>query len=53
MIKKENKLKEGESYIKHNFKVLKKKAQFRVLSHLFKLLFIRETVEEIIVLFPR
>jgi len=49
MIKKEDmgvweeKLKEGESYIMHNFKLLKNKAQYRVCEHPFKLLFIGAT----------
>ncbi|XP_027904305.1 uncharacterized protein LOC114164038 [Vigna unguiculata] len=49
MIKKEDmgvweeKLKEGESYIMHNFKLLKNRAQYRVCEHPFKLLFIGAT----------
>ena len=36
----EDKLKEGESYIMHNFKILKNRAQYRICDHPFKLLFI-------------
>jgi len=49
MIKKEDmgvweeKLKEGETYIMHNFKLLKNRAQYRVCEHPFKLLFIGAT----------
>ncbi|XP_027905891.1 replication protein A 70 kDa DNA-binding subunit C-like [Vigna unguiculata] len=49
MIKKEDmgvweeKLKEGESYIMHNFKLLKNRAQYRVCEHPFMLLFIGAT----------
>jgi len=39
----EDKLKEGESYIMHNFKLLKNRAQYRVCEHPFKLLFIGAT----------
>jgi len=39
----EDKLKEGESYIMHNFKILNNRAQYRVCNHPFKLLFIGAT----------
>jgi len=39
----EDKLKEGESYIMHNFKLSKNRAQYRVCEHPFKLLFIGAT----------
>ncbi|XP_027915952.1 uncharacterized protein LOC114175379 [Vigna unguiculata] len=39
----EDKLKEGESYIMHNFKILNNRAQYRVCDHPFKLLFIGAT----------
>ena len=39
----EDKLKEGESYIMHNFKILNNRAQYRVCEHPFRLLFIRAT----------
>jgi len=39
----EDKLKEGKSYIMHNFKIHNNRAQYRVCDHPFKLLFIGET----------
>ncbi|XP_027938453.1 replication protein A 70 kDa DNA-binding subunit E-like [Vigna unguiculata] len=39
----EDKVKEGESYIMHNFKILNNRAQYRVCDHPYKLLFIGAT----------
>jgi len=39
----EEKLVEGQTYIMHNFKILKNQGQFRVCDHPYKLLFIGAT----------
>jgi len=39
----DDKLLEGETYIMHNFKILKNDGQYRVCEHPFKLLFIGAT----------
>jgi len=39
----EEKLVEGQTYIMHNFKILKNQGQFRVCEHPYKLLFIGAT----------
>jgi len=38
------KLVEGESYVMHNFKILKSQGQYRICEHDYKLLFIGATV---------
>ena len=39
----DGKLKEGDTYIMHNFKIVKNDGQYRVCDHPFKLLFIGAT----------
>ena len=39
----EDKLKEGDNYIMHNFKILNNRAQYRICDHPFKLLIIGAT----------